>query len=143
MEKERFLFENVETPTNPPRARALGYKAKTGFVIVRARVRRGGRRKKRHVSKRMPSKQGVLKFKPHKSIQLIAEERAARKFPNLEVLNSYWVGEDGMYKYFEIIFVDPQRPEIQNDNNINWLLTHRRRVHRSLTSAGKKARGIM
>jgi large subunit ribosomal protein L15e len=35
----------VERPTRLNRARALGYKAKQGFVIVRVRVRKGGQRK--------------------------------------------------------------------------------------------------
>lgn len=39
----------VSRPTRPDKARRLGYKAKQGFCIYRARVRRGGR--KRPVSK--------------------------------------------------------------------------------------------
>jgi large subunit ribosomal protein L15e len=39
----------VTRPTRPDKARRLGYKAKQGFCIYRARVRRGGR--KRPVSK--------------------------------------------------------------------------------------------
>ena len=74
----------------------------------------------------------------------MAEERVARKYPNLEVLNSYWVWEDGKAKYYEVILVDPQRPEIRNDNNINWICEkqHTRRAFRGLTSAGKKGRGL-
>ena len=40
-----------------------------------------------------------------KNIQVIAEERVADKYPNTEVLNSYYVGEDGLYKYYEVILV--------------------------------------
>src|SRR3972149_6102306 len=85
----------IEHPTRLDRARKLGYKAKQGFVVVRTRVRRGGLRKLRPRSGRRPKRMGVAKFKPGESLRLIAEERAARKFPNTEVLNSYWVGEDG------------------------------------------------
>ena len=35
----------VEHPTNPAKARAVGYKAKQGYVVFRARVRRGNRKK--------------------------------------------------------------------------------------------------
>ena len=35
----------IDHPTNLARARSVGYLAKTGYVIVRARIRRGGRRK--------------------------------------------------------------------------------------------------
>jgi large subunit ribosomal protein L15e len=134
----------VDKPTRLDRARALGYKAKQGFVIVRVRVRRGGLRKQRPRSGRRPKRMGVRKYKPAKSLRLIAEERAARKFPNLEVLNSYWVGEDGRYKWFEVIMVDPNHPAIKSDKNINWICQkqHKGRVFRGLTSAGKKVRGL-
>jgi large subunit ribosomal protein L15e len=87
---------------------------------------------------------GVKKFKPAKSIRLIAEERTARKFPNLEVLNSYWVGEDGRSKWFEVILVDPSHPVIKADSDINWICNKKnyRRVFRSLTAAGKRVRGL-
>ncbi|MEM3627939.1 MAG: 50S ribosomal protein L15e [Candidatus Bathyarchaeia archaeon] len=134
----------VEKPTRLDRARKLGYKAKQGFIIVRVRVRRGGLRKQRPRSGRRPKRMGVKKFKPAKSLRLIAEERAARKFPNLEVLNSYWVGEDGRSKWFEVIMVDPHHPVIKANKDINWITQkqHKGRVFRGLTSAGKKVRGL-
>jgi len=87
---------------------------------------------------------GVKKFKPAKSLRLIAEERAARKFPNMEVLNSYWVGEDGRSKWFEVILVDTSSPCIKTDKDVGWITEkqHTRRALRSLTSAGKKVRGL-
>jgi len=134
----------VEKPTRLDRARKLGYKAKQGFIIIRVRVRRGGLRKQRPKSGRRPKRMGVKKFKPAKSLRLIAEERAARKFPNLEVLNSYWVGEDGRSKWFEVIMVDPHHPAIKVDEDVNWITQkqHKKRVFRGLTSAGKKIRGL-
>jgi large subunit ribosomal protein L15e len=134
----------VEKPTRLDRARKLGYKAKQGFIIARVRVRRGGLRKQRPRSGRRPKRMGVKKYKPAKSLRLIAEERAARKFPNLEVLNSYWVGEDGRSKWFEIIMVDRVHPAITSDKDINWICQkqHRGRAYRGLTSAGKKVRGL-
>ena len=134
----------IEKPTRIDRARKLGYKAKQGFVIARTRVRRGGLRKQRPKAGRRPKRMGVAKFKPGKSIRLIAEERVGKKFPNLEVLNSYWVGEDGRSKWFEVILVDPNHPSIKNDKDVNWVTEkqHHRRVFRSLTSAGKKVRSL-
>ncbi|MGQ9641688.1 MAG: 50S ribosomal protein L15e [Candidatus Bathycorpusculaceae bacterium] len=134
----------IEKPTRLDRARKVGYKAKQGFVIVRVRVRRGGLRKQRPKAGRRPKRMGVKKFKPAKNLRLIAEERAARKFPNLQVLNSYWVGEDGRSKWFEILMVDPNHPAIKADEDINWICQkqHRGRVFRGLTSAGKKVRGL-
>jgi large subunit ribosomal protein L15e len=138
------VINRIEKPTRLDRARRLGYKAKQGFVMVRVRVRRGGLRKVRPKAGRRPKRMGVKKFKPAKSLKLIAEERVARKFPNLEVLNSYWVGEDGRSKWFEVIMVDPSHPVIKADKSINWICQkqHHRRVFRSLTSAGKKVRSL-
>lgn len=134
----------IEKPTRLDRARALGYKAKPGFIVVRVRVRKGGLRKPRPNKGRRPKRMGIYGFAPAKSLRLIAEERVARKYPNLEVLNSYYVGEDGLYKWFEVILVDPHHPAIKNDPEINWITEkqHRGRVFRGLTSAGKKMRGL-
>ena len=134
----------IDKPTRLDRARALGYKAKPGFVVVRVRVRKGGLRKPRPNKGRRPKRMGVYGYAPAKSIRLIAEERAARKYPNLEVLNSYYVGEDGNYKWYEVILVDPHHPAICNDPDIKWICEkqHRGRVFRGLTSAGKKMRGL-
>ena len=134
----------AERPTRLDKARKLGYKAKQGFIIARVRVRRGGLRKQRPKAGRRPKRMGVKKYKPAKSLRLIAEERAARKFPNLEVLNSYWVGEDGRSKWFEVILVDPNHPAVKADRDVNWICQkqHHRRVFRGLTSAGKKVRSL-
>ena len=96
----------IERPTRLDRARSLGYKAKQGYVIARTKVRRGGLRKQRPKAGRRPKRMGVAKYKPSKSLKLIAEERTGKKFPNLEILNSYWVGEDGRSKWFEVIMVN-------------------------------------
>jgi large subunit ribosomal protein L15e len=79
-----------------------------------------------------------------KSIQRIAEERASKKFPNMEVLNSYWVGQDGKLKYYEVIMVDGHHPSIRADKNLAWMAnaTHRGRAERGKTSAGRKGRGM-
>jgi len=137
----------IDKPTRLDRARKLGYKAKQGFVVVRVRVRRGGLRKPRPRSGRRPKRMGVAKYKPAKSLRLIAEERAARKYPNLEVLNSYWVWEDGRYKWFEVIMVDKsilsrQHKKTKELENLLNLASKRGRVFRGLTSAGKKVRGL-
>ena len=62
----------------------------------------------------------------------------------MEVLNSYWVGEDGKHKFFEVILVDPNHAAIQNDKDLNWICSngHKGRAHRGLTSAGKRGRGL-
>jgi len=111
----------IDKPTRLDRARAVGYKAKKGFVVVRARISRGGRRKKRPTLGRRQKRMGVVKFTPSKSRRLMAEERVARKYPNLEVLNSYWVWQDGRHKWFEVILVDPHHPAIKSDKDVGWI----------------------
>ncbi|KZX12689.1 50S ribosomal protein L15e [Methanobrevibacter filiformis] len=142
--RKEKVVQRIERPTRLDRARSLGYKAKSGYVLARTRVRRGGRRKSRFTAGRRPKRMGVKKITPAKSIQRIAEERVARKYPNLEVLNSYWVWADGKFKFYEVILVDPNNPSIKNDNKINWICEnqHTGRVFRGLTSAGKKGRGL-
>jgi len=142
--RRQSVVIRIDRPTRLDKARKLGYKAKQGFVLARVRIRRGGMRKQRPKAGRRPKRMGVKKFKPSKSLRLIAEERVARKFPNLQVLNSYWVGEDGVSKWFEIVLVDPQHPSIKADKDINWICQkqHIGRVFRSLTSAGKKVRSL-
>lgn len=151
LQKERMItwrrsntITRVEKPLRIDRARTLGYKAKQGYIVVRARVRRGGLRKRKIRAGRRAKRKGVKKITMAKSIQRIAEERTARHYPNMEVLNSYWVGEDGKHKYYEVILVDPFHPVILKDPKINWISKpqHTRRVFRGLTSAGKKGRGL-
>jgi large subunit ribosomal protein L15e len=138
------VIKRIERPTRIDRARTLGYKAKKGYIMVRTRIRRGGRRKTRFKAGRKPKRMGVRKITPKKSLKRIAEERVAKKFPNMEVLNSYWVWEDGRFKFYEVIMVDPNHPSIKSDANINWISEkqHKGRVFRGLTSEGKKSRGL-
>ncbi len=100
----------VEHPTRVQRARALGYKAKQGYVVVRVRIRKGGARKPRPRSGRRQKALGVTKYTRAMSLKNIAEEKARRKFPNLTVLNSYYVWEDGTDRWFETIMRDPHNP---------------------------------
>lgn len=136
-------FVKVDKPLRLDKARALGYKDKKGFVIVRVRLMRGGHRRSRPImgrrSKRMHTRKNLVM-----NYQWIAEQRAAKKFTNLEVLNSYQIGKDGMHYFFEVILVDPERAEIKNDPALSWLGLpgNRGRVFRGLTSAAKKSRGL-
>eukprot|EP01089_Gocevia_fonbrunei_P005090 TRINITY_DN1523_c0_g1_i1.p1 TRINITY_DN1523_c0_g1~~TRINITY_DN1523_c0_g1_i1.p1 ORF type:complete len:205 (-),score=28.64 TRINITY_DN1523_c0_g1_i1:46-660(-) len=133
-------------PTRPDKARRLGYKAKQGFVIYRARVRRHGRKRRAHRGKvcRKPKNQGIHQLKAVRNMRNIAEERVGRRCGNLRVLNSYWVAQDATYKYFEVILVDPNHRAIRLDPRINWIArnTMKHREIRGLTSAGRKYRGL-
>jgi len=126
-------FKKIDKPTRLDRARALGYKAKGGFVLVRARIGRGGRKRPLYGKRgRKPSKAGLVRYTPKKSLRKIAAQRIQKKYPNLEVLGSYYVAEDGRSKWFEVILVDPNSPEIKKDKNMKWITEkqHRRRALR-------------
>ncbi len=105
--RQESTVQRIERPTRLDRARALGYKAKQGIIVARVKVRRGGRKKSRYERNRKTSKMGVNSISMGKSIQRIAEERAGRRFRNMEVLNSYWVAEDGKQKFYEVIWWTP------------------------------------
>jgi large subunit ribosomal protein L15e len=111
----------IEKPTKIYKARMLGYKAKQGIIVVRVRVRKGKMERERPDSGRRPKRMGTTRLTIKKSLRWIAEEKAQRKFPNLEVLNSYYVAEDGKYKWYEVIMVDPYHPAIKSDKNLSWI----------------------
>jgi large subunit ribosomal protein L15e len=133
----------LERPTRLDRAHALGYRAKQGIFVVRQRVSAGahkrpdfdGGRHSKHFRTRM-----ILA----KNYKLIAEERANKRFPNCEVLNSYEVGADSKHYWFEIILVDRSHPAVLSDKRLSWISqsSQRGRVYRGRTSAARKMRGL-
>ena len=133
----------LDRPTRLDRARALGYKAKQGFVVARVRVVRGGKNNPR-IMKGRDGGNLSTRISQSKSYKWIAEEKAEKRFPNLEVMNSYWVGQDEKYYWFEVVMVDVYHPQILADKNVNWVISskHTRRASRGLSSAGTKARGL-
>ena len=137
------VFTKVDKPLRLDRARVLGYKDKIGFVVVRVRIKRGGHKRPR------PNKgRRSVRMHTNKNLKMnyktIAEQRVERKYINLEVLSSYQIGKDGINYFYEVILVDPQRPEIKNDKTINWICDrkNRKRAMRGLTSSAKKSRGF-
>ena len=133
----------IDRPTKLARARRLGYKAKQGIVMARVKVGRGARKIPKPSGGRKPRRSGRF-FTLNKSNQQVAEEKANAKYKNMEVLNSYWVGEDGKYQWYEVILVDTDHPAIKKDKNLRWITSpkQRGRANRGLTSSGKKSRGL-
>merc|ERR1711918_43829 len=74
----------------------------------------------------------------------LSEERVGRRIASLRVLNSYWVGQDSTYKYYEVIMIDPSHKAIRRDPKINWMCkaVQKHRELRGLTAAGKSSRGL-
>lgn len=141
------VVHRAPRPSRPEKARRLGYKSKQGFVIYRIRVRRGCR--KRQAAKGAvfgkPKTEGINELKPARNHQAIAESRLGRRVAkSLRILGSYWVGQDGTFKYYEVICIDPFHTAIRRDPKINWICkaVHKHREQRGLTSAGRKHRGL-
>ena len=112
----------VDRPWRLDRARALGYKAKEGVVVIRMRVSRGGMRRQRPTSGRRPKHMGVLKIKSAMSSQSVAEKRVLQRHPNMKLLGSYFVWQDGIHAWYEVIMVDPMHPAIKKDYNFRRTL---------------------
>ena len=127
----------VERPSNLPRARSLGYKAKQGIFVVRVRIRKG-LRKRRNPRAGRKARHAFFYKQTGLSLRVIAEQKAARKHTNAEVINSYWTGEDGRFKWFEVIMAD----RAIKDEYIGKIVKRRGRAFRGLTSAGRKVRGL-
>ena len=144
---EPYQVHRAPRPSRPDKARRLGYKAKQGFCIYRISMRRGGR--KRPVAKGCPygkpkTSGPVNQQKPERNLQSIAEERVGRRLKGLRVLNSYWVGQDSTYKYYEVIMIDIHHAAVTRDPKLNWMCAavQKHRELRGLTAAGKSSRGL-
>jgi large subunit ribosomal protein L15e len=108
----------IEHPSRLDRARAVGYKAKQGIIVVRIRVGRGGMRKQRPVAGRRPKHIGVVHIKQKISMKRVAERRVNEKYLNMKVMGSYMIYQDGMYSWFEVILADPSHPAITKDKEM-------------------------
>ena len=144
--RQRPNILSLHRPSRTDKAHRLGYKAKQGYTIVRAGVRRGGRKRQNHRGMvwGKPKHQGINQLKFERNLQNVAEEKVGRQYANMRVLNSYWINQDATMKYYEVILVDPSHAKIRNDPRINWIVNpvHKHREMRGLTSAGRKSRGL-
>ncbi len=137
----------VERPFNLIRARSLGYKAKLGYALYRVGVRKGDPVRSQFNNGNTRGKcvnAGIHQIKGSLNDRVQAEMLVGKKHTNMVVLNSYMIGKDAFFKYYEVIAVDINHNAIRNDPKINFLCNpvHKRRECRGLTSAGKKSRGL-
>ena len=112
----------LEHPARLDRARKVGYKAKQGFVVVRVRISRGGIRIKRPVAGRRSKHLGVLRIKGQLPEAGVVAGRIKERYPNMKVLGSYFLMEDGMYRWFEAVLVDTNHPSVKADKELQQLL---------------------
>ncbi len=131
----------LEHPTRLDRARSVGYRAKQGVFVVRQRVSRGSHWREDWSGGRHSSNSFIRKFLAMNYRQ-IAEQRANKVFPNCEVLNSYYVTQDGRFYWYEIILVDRAHPAVLADPQYRGIALQRNRSARGLTAAARVARGL-
>lgn len=132
----------VDKPLRLDRARALGYKAKKGVVVVRVKIKRGGHKRSRP-NKARRTKRLHIRKNLRMNYKEIAETRVAKKYDNMEVLNSYQIGKDGMNYFFEVILVDRAASEIKSDKQLGaFIKAPKKRALRGITSTARKARGL-
>ena len=98
-------IERPDGPTKLAKARSIGYKAKRGYIVVRVRVNKGSFRRVRPVHARRPSKTGIY-YNLSISKKKIAENRAAKRYPNMDILGSYFLGDNGKYQWYEVVMHD-------------------------------------
>ena len=87
-------------PVDFKRAKSLGYKA--GMTIVIGRINRGGC-KPSMVNHGRSTKKLLKRKNTRLSLQNRVEKRISRRYKQLEVVNSYFVGKTGKYKWFEVL----------------------------------------
>jgi large subunit ribosomal protein L15e len=131
----------IDHPTRLDRARAVGYRAKSGVVLVRQRVNRGSHTREDRSGGRHSSN-SQRRMNLHLNYGTIAERRANDAYPNCEVLNSYFVARDGKHEWYEVILVDRASPVVLADERLAGIARQRGRAYRGLTSASRKTRGL-
>merc|ERR1711904_156529 len=128
------------------KAKIFGHKSKSGYVTFRVKIQRCNRIKPvdKGIVNAKPISQGVTQLKPTCNLCVIAEGRVSNMCGNLRVFNSYWVNQDSIHKYYEVILVDPSHKIVCSDLRINWIcnLSKKHRQLRGLTRVGLCARGL-
>jgi len=133
----------VGHPTRPDRARAAGYKAKQGFIVARVKVKKGKRKRPKPMGGRKPHSAGRF-FSLATSKRVVAEQKAADKYPNMEVIGSYYLAEDGTHRWFEVVLADPSHPSVAKGRETAWISgATPGRAYRGMTAAGRKSRGLL
>lgn len=132
----------VEKPTRLDRARRLGYRAKQGILIVRVRIKRGGRQRERPTKSGRRSRRATSRKIVKMNHLWICEQRTNKKYKNCEVLGSYPLLKDGKHFWAEVILVDRNHPVIVSDSALRNLARQKGRVFRGLTSSARKSRGL-
>ena len=120
--RKELAIHKINKPSRLDRARRLGYKAKQGIIVIRTRVGRGGMRKQRPTAGRRQKHSGVVHIKQATNMRIVAERRVSERYPNMEVMGSYFLYKDGKHSWYEVILADPHHPSISNDKEMRGKL---------------------
>ena len=116
--RRQNAITRIDKPSRITRAKRLGYKAKQGIIVVRMRVGAGGMRKQRPRGGRRPKHLGVTRIKADVSMKQVAERRVLERYPNMRLIGSYFLYNDSIHYWFEIILADPSHPRIAKDKEL-------------------------
>ena len=116
--RRQNAITRIDKPSRITRAKRLGYKAKQGIIVVRMRVGAGGMRKQRPRGGRRPKHLGVTRIKADVSMKQVAERRVLERYPNMRLLGSYFLYNDSIHYWVEIILADPSHPRIAKDKEL-------------------------
>ncbi|SVD99329.1 uncharacterized protein METZ01_LOCUS452183, partial [marine metagenome] len=61
---------------------------------------------------------GVTRIKADVSMKQVAERRVLERYPNMRLLGSYFLYNDSIHYWFEIILADPSHPRIAKDKEL-------------------------
>ncbi|VVB70471.1 50S ribosomal protein L15e [uncultured archaeon] len=100
--KKDAKIVKLDKPTNPVRAKTLGFKQSKSYVVYRLTVRKGMRARPKPDQGRKPGKSRKFK-EPGFSWQDYAENTLLKKRNNLTIVGSYKVGEDGDTTFYEVL----------------------------------------
>lgn len=120
--RRELAIHRINRPSRLDRARRLGYKAKQGIIVIRTRVGRGGMRKQRPRAGRRQKHSGVVRIKQAMNMRIVAERRVNERYPNMEIIGSYFLYKDGKHSWYEVILADPNHPSVSNDNEMRGKL---------------------
>jgi len=120
--RRELAIHRINRPSRLDRARRLGYKAKQGIIVIRTRVGRGGMRKQRPRAGRRQKHSGVVRIKQAMNMRIVAERRVNERYPNMEIIGSYFLYKDGKHSWYEVILADPNHPSVSNDKEMRGKL---------------------
>jgi len=78
-------------------------------------------RRKKAGAGRRPKHAGLIRMKADVNMRQTSEKRVSEKFPNLKILNSYFLYKDGKNAWYEVILIDPHNPSVMSDKDVGSL----------------------